>query len=62
MIYYDMDEWEHKASNDIIQSVKCSELWTDSAVIFSEAACDSGPEKDISVTYVLIPSDTCEHV
>lgn len=45
MIYYDMDEWEHKASNDIIQSVKCSKLWTDSAVIFSEAAFDSGPRK-----------------
>lgn len=52
---------KREASNGIIQSVKQRKLWTDRAVISKRPSMTSAQE-DKSVTYVLIPSDTCEHV
>lgn len=53
---------KRKASNEIIQSVKCSKLWTDRAIISKRPSMTSAQERQQSVTYVLIPSDICEHV
>lgn len=53
---------KRKVSNEIIQSVKCSKLWTDRAIISKRPSMTQAKERQPSVTYVLIPPDICEHV
>lgn len=53
---------KRKVSNEIIQSVKCSKLWTDRDIISKRPNMTPAKERQQSVTYILIPSDICEHV